>query len=73
MNNVQLQHPNWSPVQIESSAEFVIYSEDGGVISEHQNEGDTMKAFVEHLKKHKEPLTAEPVIYKHDATGWELF
>ena len=59
--------------QIDSSAEFVIYSESEGVISEHGDEGDVMKAFVEHLKKHREPVQAEPVTYKRTGDGWDLF
>ena len=48
-------------VQIESAAEFVIYCE-GEVVSEHNNEGDVMKAFAEHLRKHRDSVKAEPAI-----------
>ena len=54
-------------------SEFVIFSESEGVVSEHDTEGDTMKAFVEHLRKHREPLGDEAMIYKRGPTGWDLF
>ena len=58
---------------LRAHSEFVIFSQSEGVISEHDTEGDTMRAFVEHLKKHREPQDDEAVIFKRGLTGWDLF
>ena len=58
---------------LRARSEFVIFSNSEGVISEHDTEGDLMKAFVEHLKKHKGPVWDEAVIYKRSPDGWDLF